>query len=296
MDRADGYTQLLKHTVEELSDFSGIEELFHRDPKGAPLPSPEALEELTALSRDLLFPGYFGQSPVGESSVKYHIGIKAERFHSLLAEQVEAGLRFDPCSNADECRKRAESIAGTVLSQMPRIRRTLASDVEAAYLGDPAAHSRAEVICCYPAIRALTCYRIAHELERLRVPLIPRIIAEIAHSQTGIDIHPAAEIGNHFTIDHGTGVVIGATCVIGKNVKLYQGVTLGAKSFPLDDKGNPVKGIPRHPIIGDNVVIYSNATLLGRITVGEGAVIGANVWLTRDVEPGERVTPQRRMA
>lgn len=175
------------------------------------------------------------------------------------------------------------------MARLPQVRRTLATDVEAAYLGDPAAQSYGEVISCYPVIKALTCHRIAHELHILGVPLIPRIITEMAHSETGIDIHPAAQIGSHFTIDHGTGVVIGATCIIGNHVKLYQGVTLGAKSFPLDAGGNPIKNNPRHPILRDNVIVYSNATILGRVTIGEGAVVGANVWLTRDVEPGEKV-------
>ena len=155
----------------------------------------------------------------------------------------------------------------------------------AAYNGDPAAESYAEIISCYPVIKALTNYRLAHELVQLGVPLIPRIISEMAHSETGIDIHPAAQIGSHFTIDHGTGVVIGATCIIGNNVKLYQGVTLGAKSFPLDENGNPIKGIPRHPILEDDVIVYSNATILGRVTIGKGCVVGANLWITKDMKP-----------
>ena len=145
------------------------------------------------------------------------------------------------------------------------------------------------MIACYPAIKALTCYRLAHELHTLGVPLIPRIITEMAHSETGIDIHPAATIGTHFTIDHGTGVVIGATCIIGNHVKIYQGVTLGARSFPLDEGGNPIKNNPRHPIIEDNVIIYSNATILGRITIGNHAVIGGNLWVTADVPPYARL-------
>ena len=157
-----------------------------------------------------------------------------------------------------------------------------------AYKGDPAAVNVGEIISCYPVIKALTNYRIAHELHLMDVPLIPRIITEMAHSETGIDIHPAATIGHHFTIDHGTGVVVGATCIIGNNVKLYQGVTLGAKSFPLDEAGNPIKGFPRHPILEDNVIVYSNATILGRITIGEGCVVGANMWVTEDMKAGTR--------
>ena len=183
----------------------------------------------------------------------------------------------------------AEYICGKIISLLPEIRSQLETDVIAAYDGDPAAVSLGEVISCYPTIKALTNYRVAHELYRMNVPLIPRIITEMAHSETGIDIHPGAQIGRYFTIDHGTGVVIGATCIIGEHVKLYQGVTLGAKSFPLDEEGNPIKGIPRHPIIEDNVIVYSNATILGRITIGKGATIGGNVWVTEDVPAGSRI-------
>jgi serine O-acetyltransferase len=161
--------------------------------------------------------------------------------------------------------------------------------VEAAYNGDPAAKSFGEVISCYPAIRAISNYRIAHKLLELGVPLIPRIITEMAHSETGIDIHPGAKIGSHFTIDHGTGVVIGETSIIGNYVKLYQGVTLGARSFPLDSDGRPIKGIPRHPILEDHVIVYSNATILGRITIGHHATVGGNIWVTEDVPAGTRI-------
>ena len=165
----------------------------------------------------------------------------------------------------------------------------LATDVEAAYNGDPAAESYGEIISCYPIIKALSSYRIAHELLVLGVPLIPRIISEMAHSETGIDIHPGAQIGHHFTIDHGTGVVIGSTCVIGNHVKLYQGVTLGAKSFPLDENGNPIKGIPRHPILEDDVVVYANATILGRIRIGKGSTIGGNICKMQRKKPIELI-------
>ncbi len=171
------------------------------------------------------------------------------------------------------------------IEYLPEIRRKLITDVESTYLNDPAAHSRSEIIFCYPAIRAITNYRMAHKLLQSNVPLIPRFISEMAHSETGIDIHPGAEIGENFTIDHGTGVVIGSTSIIGNNVKIYQGVTLGAKSFPLDENGNPIKGIPRHPIVEDDVVIYAGATILGRITIGQGSVIGGNAWVTKDIPP-----------
>ena len=168
----------------------------------------------------------------------------------------------------------------------------LISDVRAAYEGDPAATSPDEAVFCYPGVLAITKHRLAHELYRLGVPLLPRMISEQAHSVTGIDIHPGATVGRGFFIDHGTGVVVGETCLIGDRVRIYQGVTLGAKSFPLDDYGNPVKGIPRHPIIEDDVVIYSGATILGRVTIGTGSVIGGNVWLTRSVDPYSRLTTQ----
>ncbi|MGX8696068.1 MAG: serine O-acetyltransferase, partial [Prevotella sp.] len=188
----------------------------------------------------------------------------------------------------------AQAIVAKFITRLPELRRILATDVEAAYNGDPAAESYGEIISCYPVIKAVTNYRIAHEMLLLGVPLIPRIITEMAHSETGIDIHPGAQIGHHFTIDHGTGVVIGATCIIGNYVKLYQGVTLGAKSFPLDENGNPIKGIARHPILEDNVIVYSNATVLGRITLAQGTVIGGNVWVTESTEPGEQLLQAKK--
>lgn len=294
MNHANSFTQLLEQTVEKLSDCSDMKGLFRQHRHGVPLPSGPALEEIIALCRAVLFPGYYGRSRLDSITVKYYIGLETERLFDMLTEQIEAGLCFNR-EEADEtgtcdCHARAREKAAALIGCLPDIRRVLATDVEAAYLGDPAAQNRGEVICCYPVIKALTCYRVAHELHRLEVPLIPRIITEMAHSETGIDIHPAAQIGEHFTIDHGTGVVIGATCIIGNRVKLYQGVTLGAKSFPLDAAGNPVKNNPRHPILHDDVIVYSNATILGRVTIGTGAVVGANVWLTRDVAPGEKVT------
>lgn len=283
------YTHILTQTVDELSTPESLEGLFRQHNDGNPLPSGKALEEIISLSRAILFPGYFGKSSVNTRTIRYHIGVNIERLHKLLADQVMAGLCFsvkdDDNAYIVELQDKAEGIAAQMIERLPRIRSILATDVEAAYNGDPAAVSYGEIISCYPVIKAITNYRIAHELLVLGVPLIPRIITEMAHSETGIDIHPGAQIGHHFTIDHGTGVVIGATCIIGNNVKLYQGVTLGAKSFPLDQDGNPIKGIARHPILEDNVIVYSNATILGRITIGEGSVVGANIWVTEDMEP-----------
>jgi serine O-acetyltransferase len=181
-------------------------------------------------------------------------------------------------------------MTGALISRLPRLQKMLARDAMAAFEGDPAAATPDEAVFCYPGILAMTSHRIAHELLSLGVPLIPRLIAEEAHSLTGIDIHPGATIGERFFIDHGTGVVIGETSVIGDRVRIYQGVTLGAKSFPLDDHGKPIKGVARHPIVEDDVVIYAGATILGRIRIGRGSVIGGNVWVTSDVGPGSRVT------
>ena len=257
------------------------------------MPSSKRLEEIIDLSRSILFPGYFGKSQVNIDTIQYQIGVNVEKLHRLLSEQILAGLCFS-CGetkniHCNECKAEAERITTQLIAKFPELRRILGTDVTAAFNGDPAAKSTAEIISCYPVIKTLTNYRIAHELFVMGVPLIPRMMMEMAHSETGIDIHPGATIGSYFTIDHGTGVVIGETCVIGNNVKLYQGVTLGAKSFPLDEEGNPIKGIPRHPIIEDNVVIYANATVLGRITIGDHCVVGANTWVLQDMKPGEAI-------
>jgi serine O-acetyltransferase len=296
---SENTTHLLTQTVDELSGKESLKGLFHEHRDGDPLPSAKALEEIIELTRAIIFPGFYGHSSVKLQTVKYQIGVSIERLHKLLSQQILAGLCFarpeeNDCGcnpqgkNALICLEYASDLAAQLIARLPEIRRILATDVEAAYNGDPAASSFGEIISCYPIIKALINYRIAHELHLLGIPLIPRMMTEMAHSETGIDIHPAATIGDYFTIDHGTGVVIGATCVIGNNVKLYQGVTLGAISFPLDENGNPIKGIPRHPILEDNVIIYANATILGRITIGKGCVIGANVWVTRDMKPKTR--------
>ena len=291
------FTHLLAQTVTELSEDSSLKGLFHEHQDGDPLPSGKVLHEIIELCRAILFPGFYGKSTVNHHTITYHIGVNIERLYNLLTEQIHAGLCFDAKETGDcACdtkREKAIDLAGQFISRLPALREVLATDVEAAYNGDPAAESYGEIISCYPIIKALSNYRIAHELLLLGVPLIPRIITEMAHSETGIDIHPAARIGHHFTIDHGTGVVIGATCIIGNHVKLYQGVTLGAKSFPLDDDGHPIKGIPRHPILEDDVIVYSNATILGRITVGRGATVGGNIWVTEDEPAGARLVQKK---
>lgn len=279
-------TQMLTDTVDKLSEPQSVKGLFHPHRDGNPLPSGKVLEEIIALSRAILFPGFYGNSSVNLNTLHYHIGVDVERLYHLLCQQIQAGLCFMNCGEDENCdlKEISNKLASQLVSRLPSIRDVLGTDVVAAYNGDPAAESTSEVISCYPIIKTLTNYRIAHELALLGVPLIPRMMTELAHSETGIDIHPQAKIGRYFTIDHGTGVVIGATCVIGDNVKIYQGVTLGAKSFPLDAKGNPIKGIPRHPEIGNNVVIYANATVLGRVKIGDGCVIGANMWVTEDMD------------
>ncbi|MBQ4175034.1 MAG: serine acetyltransferase, partial [Prevotella sp.] len=290
----DNIMHVLTKTVDILSEKESLKGLYHEHRDGDPLPSAKELEEIIDLARAILFPGYFGKSSVNIHTIQYQIGVSMERLHKLLTQQILAGLCFglvsDECECQSEipCHETASALALKVIEKLPEIRRILATDVEAAYNGDPAADSFSEIISCYPVIKALTNYRLAHELVLLGVPLIPRMMTEMAHSETGIDIHPAATIGEYFTIDHGTGVVIGATCIIGNNVKLYQGVTLGAKSFPLDANGNPIKGIPRHPILEDNVIVYANATILGRITIGKGSVVGANVWVTKNMRPNTK--------
>lgn len=262
------------------------DKMCHIRNNGEPLPSIESVSEIVALCRAVIFPGFFGNSNVTSSNLEYHIGLNMERLYDLLNEQIAAGL----CLVNENGLDKSEDIAANFISKLPELKSILATDVESTYLADPAATSTSEVIYCYPSIRATSAYRIANLLYRLGVPVIPRMITELAHSETGIDIHPAATIGESFTIDHGTGVVVGATSIIGHHVKIYQGVTLGAKSFDLDENNNPIKGIPRHPIIGNNVIIYSNTSILGRITIGDNAVIGGNLWITHDVAAGERLT------
>jgi len=257
------------------------------------LPSRDAVVEMVESLRAVLFPGYFGTSELTAESLRFHVGATLDRVLRILREQVQRCLLFvhDQGLKDDSGREeRAFEVVRSFLARLPEVRRLLATDVKAAYEGDPAATSPDEAIVCYPGIQAIANVRLAHELYRLGVPLLPRMITEHAHSITGIDIHPGATIGEEFFIDHGTGVVIGETCEIGNRVRVYQGVTLGAKSFPLDEHGNPIKGIPRHPIVEDDVIIYGGATILGRVTIGRGSAIGGNVWLTHSVPPGSRIT------
>jgi serine O-acetyltransferase len=263
--------------------------------QGHPVPSRSEISRVVELLRSVIFPGYFGNRDVTDASIGYHMGATLHRVSLMMVDEVHRGLCF-ACSRDTvnrtpaACLTRAKRITGEFLKRLPEIRRALAFDAVAAYEGDPAASGPSEAIFCYPGVLALTSHRVAHELYKLEVPLIPRIISELAHSETGIDIHPGATIGERFFIDHGTGVVIGETTVIGDRVRLYQSVTLGAKSFPLDEDGNPIKGIDRHPILEDEVTVYSGATILGRVTIGRGSIIGGNVWLTKGVPAGSRIS------
>lgn len=289
----------LLESIKKLSQLEGFKDVCHEQSNNEPMPSTDVLKEIVQLARSILFPGYFGDSAVNPKTMMYHIGVNIDRLHLLLVQQIKAGMCFN-CQSGMKSQDEIEQTAGRkaidFITQLPEIREKLHTDVIAAYNGDPAAKSFGEIIFCYPSIRAISNYRIAHALLKLDVPLIPRIITEMAHSETGIDIHPGARIGNYFTIDHGTGVVIGETAIIGDNVKMYQGVTLGAKSFPLDKDGNPIKGIDRHPHIGNDVIIYSNSTILGNITVGDGAVIGGNLWIDNNVAPGAKLSQNKNMS
>lgn len=284
---------ILPEVVEELCRPESYKTVVHFGRHDTPMPSAEALTEIMDLLRAIIFPGYFLDSDISPENITYYTGAKLDRVLFLLTEQIKRGFCFACDSTADEmcpeCTIRPKEAAYALIQQLPEIRRLLRLDAIAAYEGDPAAISYGETIFCYPSLRMMINYRIAHQLYGSGVPLIPRMITEMAHSETGIDIHPGAQIGERFFMDHGTGIVIGETCVIGTNVKVYQNVTLGAKSFPLDAEGKPIKGIPRHPIIENRVIIYSGATILGRVTIGAGSVIGGNVWLTKSVPPESRI-------
>jgi serine O-acetyltransferase len=264
-----------------------------------PLPSREAIGDVLCDLMDILYPGYWRRQNLHLGNVEYHVGDLIDRLHDTLTVQTARALRHEHHCNAAEAvpmdlEGLAQQKTVELLRRLPDIRLELEQDVQAAYEGDPAAKSFHEVIFCYPGLEAVSVYRIAHELLLLGVPLIPRMMTEHAHSKTGIDIHPGARIKPGFFIDHGTGVVIGETCDIGRNVKLYQGVTLGALSFPRDADGNIIRGMKRHPTLEDEVVVYANATILGGDTViGHRAVIGSNVWLTQSVPPHHVVTMEK---
>jgi serine O-acetyltransferase len=258
----------------------------------AKLPSRKLLARIVEDLSAALFPNRLGSRALVNESLDYFVGHTLDESLRELAEQVTRELHFHAGENngSEEQRERAVGIVREFAANLPRIRQLLDSDIEAAFQGDPAARSIDEVLACYPGVMAIAHYRMAHTLFGLGTPLVARIISEIAHSATGIDIHPGAQIGRSFFIDHGTGVVIGETAIIGERVRLYHGVTLGARHFPVDDDGVLIKGNARHPIVEDEVVIYAGATILGRVTIGRGSVIGGNVWVTRSVPAGSNIS------
>ena len=277
------HSKVLNDTVEMLSDEGSYHQLFHAYRDEEALPSGEVLKEIVDLCRAILFPGYYGNARISKQTIRFHTGVNVGTLHTLLSKQIYAGLCFadTACVSCPEEKilTEAEKLSEAFIRTLPEMRALLATDAEAAFNGDPAAQNINEVIFCYPGFRAVCNYRIAHQLYRLGVPFIPRMITEMAHSETGIDIHPGAEIGHYFSIDHGTGTVIGETSVIGNHVRIFQGVSLAGEKLPPDENGN-------------HVTVYSNATLLGRIRIGEGATICGNVWITEDVPAGATVSQQ----
>jgi serine O-acetyltransferase len=288
MNESDFYD----HIANDLCDRQKFRVLYHDADSNSPLPSIDSLINIVDDIKEILFLGYFGNFEQHKHTFKSYVSYKLEVIQKLLEKQIIRSFCFS-CKKdepeCEECENKPELMAKQFIERVPLIKHLLSTDVIAAYNGDPAAKNFEETILCYPTIVALTYYRIAHELHVLGVKLLPRMLTEISHSKTGIDIHPAAEIGEQFFIDHGTGVVIGETSIIGKNVRLYQGVTLGAKSFPKDKNGNPIKSIPRHPVLEDNVIVYANATILGRVTIGVNSIIGGNIWITEDVPPNSKI-------
>jgi len=260
------------------------------------LPSQDVLGRILDDLAAVLFPRHFGPPVLTEDNVDAFIHRTLDFVFDQLAEQIRRELRLNEEQagtgklEVTDLSHTAQEMAKSLCANIPKIRALLETDVQAAFRGDPAARSRDEVLICYPGIKAIMRHRLAHELYLLGATLIARLISESAHSMTGIDIHPGASIGKSFFIDHGTGVVIGETAVIGENVRIYQAVTLGAKRFTVDESGALVKGVPRHPLIEDDVVIYAGATILGRVTIGKGSVIGGNVWLTHSVPPGSNIS------
>lgn len=254
----------------------------------SPLPSIAVINLIIDHLWEAMFPGYHTENVISSLTIKHRIAIKLEKALYLLKEQIDNALAFEnKCSDGKAlC---AEEATKDFISTIPQIKRLIITDVEAIFKADPAATSLGEVIFSYPSVVVMVHHRIAHELHKLGIPIIPRIISEIAHSKTGIDIHPGAQIGGHFAIDHGTGIVIGETTVIGEHVVIYQGVTLGAKSFRRDEEGFIINE-PRHPIIHNNVTIYANASILGRITIGEGSIIGSNTCVMNSIPPYSRMT------
>ncbi len=293
----DQLPQITARLVKTYDELGTINHLDH-----CPLPNYDEIIAVIDDLTEILYPGYRRREGLHYGNISYYVGDLIDRLHDRLTTQIGRAMRHEAgatstCEDGkDQHDYEALGQAKTLLflEMLPELRSVLATDVQAAFDGDPACHSLDEVIFCYPGLEAITVYRFAHLLEELQIPFIPRMMSEWAHGRTGVDIHPGATIGSHFFIDHGTGVVIGETCHIGEHVKIYQGVTLGAVSFPTDSDGQLVRGQKRHPTIEDHVVVYANATILGGQTViGHDAVIGSNVWLTRSVEPNTTVVLEK---
>lgn len=259
------------------------------------IPSRQVIEEIVDRLRAALFPTHYGDADLTDESIDFFVGDTLNEALTMLSEQLRRGLLFDPAGpgagqDASGTAERAAEMTAAFAAHLPALRALLVSDLRAAFQGDPAATSISEVLLCYPGAMAIQLHRFAHALHGLGAPLIARLVSDVAHTRTGVDIHPGAQIGASFFIDHASGVVIGETTVVGERVRLYQAVTLGAKRFPADAEGKLIKGVPRHPIVEDDVVIYAGATILGRITIGRGSTIGGNVWLTHSVPPGSNIT------
>jgi serine O-acetyltransferase len=258
------------------------------------IPRRESVLKIIDLYLTLLMPGYFGDQTVDRASVEFYLGNQADRFYRILQEQVEKCLIHeceDPKPYCDDCKRTGADTSIAILEKIPELREALAGDIQSAYEGDPAAKNLEEIVFCYPGLYAITIYRFAHELLKLGVPILPRMLTEHAHSHTGCDIHPGAKIGKNFFIDHATGVVIGETSIIGDRVRIYQGVTLGGANFQKDENGILIRDLKRHPTVEDDCVIYAGAVILGGDTVvGKGSIIGGSVWLTHSVPPFTQVT------
>ena len=288
---------LTNEVVRTYTEIGTINHLGH-----CPLPSYAVITSAIEDLREIIYPGYRRRERLHLGNISYHVGDLIDGLHDKLTMQIARALQHEerlqsnaePSEDKYDFEAKGQSMAIMFLESLPRLRKLLATDVQAAFEGDPACRSRDEVIFCYPGLQAITVFRMAHELHRLGVPFIPRMMTEWAHKETGIDIHPGAQVSEYFFIDHGTGVVIGETCEIGDYVKLYQGVTLGALSFDTDADGNVVRGMKRHPTIGDRVVVYANATVLGGKThIGNDSVIGSSVWLTHSVDPHTTVVLEK---
>jgi len=289
--------ELTEQVVATYTTDDSINHLGH-----CPLPSYTAVVDILLDLKDILYPGYRRHTNLHLGNIRYHVGGLIDSLHDQLTTQIARALRHEQrvkqahadCESDIDFEAKGQAMAIELLKRLVKLRQLLVTDVQAAFEGDPACQTTDEVVFCYPGFEAITVYRIAHELVLLDVPFIPRMMTEWAHKQTGIDIHPGARIGRYFFIDHGTGVVIGETCEIGEHVKLYQGVTLGALSFPTDAEGQLIRGQKRHPTIEDRVVVYANATILGgRTVIGHDSVIGSSVWLTRSVSPSTTVVLEK---